>query len=142
MKLSGVFKTNTIAGYWIIRLILAYVFLLAGLQKFVFPDTMGPGRFLEMGFPLPVFTGYLAAFFEVACGLLIFLGLAARLAAVPLITIMSVAILTTKIPRLQEGFLPFANAARLDIVLLLLAVFVVIHGADALSLDRKLHRQS
>ena len=140
MKLAGICKTNTITGYWMIRLILAYVFLSAGIQKFIFPDTMGPGRFMEMGFPLPVFTGYFVAFFEVTCGLLILLGLAARLAAIPLITIMSVAILTTKIPRLQEGFLPFINAARLDIALLLLAVFVVIHGADALSLDRTLRK--
>jgi putative oxidoreductase len=47
-----IFQINQIPGYMLIRLILGYVFLVAGLQKFIFPDDMGPGRFIEMGFPV------------------------------------------------------------------------------------------
>jgi len=137
MNLSPYFRTNDIPAYWIIRLILAYVFLVAGLQKFLFPDSMGPGRFAEMGFPLPVFTGYFVGFFEVLCAVLILLGLATRFAAVPLIIIMIVAIITTKLPDIGDGFWDFAHALRLDFSMLLAALFVAINGADRFSLDYK-----
>jgi len=41
--------------------------------------------------------------FEILCGALVLLGLFTRLAALPLITIMSLAIATTKIPVLHES---------------------------------------
>jgi putative oxidoreductase len=133
-----IFQINQIPAYFLVRLILGYVFLVAGLQKFIFPDDMGPGRFVEMGFPAPVFTGYFVGFFEALGGLLILIGLASRLAAIPLVITMMVAIITTKFPQLSDGFWTFAHAARLDISMLLTALFVVFNGSGRNSLDEKL----
>lgn len=132
-----IFRTNEIKGYIIPRIILGYVFLVAGLQKFIFPDSMGPGRFIDMGFPLPEFTAYFVGFFETVCALLILFGLATRLAAIPLIATMAVAIITTKIPDIGDGFWDFAHSLRLDFAMLMLAIFVLINGADRRSLDHK-----
>lgn len=139
-KQRGIFKTNDIPGYFLVRVILGYVFLVAGLQKFIFPDAMGAERFAQMGFVCPEFTAYLVGFFEIACAVLILIGLVCRLATIPLIVIMSVAIVVTKVPRLELGFWPFAQALRLDLVMLFLAIFVLCNGADKLSLDYKLFK--
>ncbi|MCH8557942.1 MAG: DoxX family protein [Balneolia bacterium] len=138
MNFQTLFKTNDIPGYWIIRIVLGYVFLVAGFQKFIFPDDMGPGRFAEMGFPMPVFTAYFTGFFEVLCAVLILVGLASRLASVPLIIIMLTAIITTKIPGLGDGFWDFAHSVRLDFSMLMAALFVFVNGSDQSSLDKKL----
>ena len=133
-----IFQINQIPGYLLIRLILGYVFLVAGLQKFIFPYDMGPGRFVEMGFPAPEFTAYFVGFFEAVGGLLILIGLASRLAAIPLAIVMAVAIITTKIPQLPEGFWTFAHAARLDISMLLTSIFVIYNGSGRSSVDEKI----
>lgn len=138
MKVSELLKTNDYKWFFIIRLILGYVFLVAGLQKFIFPETMGPGRFEEMGYNSPEFTAYFVGFFEVLCALLILLGLFTRFAAVPLIIIMLVAIFTTKVPDLMDGdFWRFAHRVRLDLSMLLTALFVLLSGSDRFSLDYK-----
>lgn len=133
-------KTNNINGYLLIRLILGYVFLVAGLQKFLFPEDMGPGRFEDMGYTYPVFTAYFVGFFEALGGFLILIGLFSRLAAVPLVIIMIVAIITTKFPQFEEGFWTFAHAARLDFAMLLTALFVVINGSGKMSIDKSLFK--
>ena len=135
--MDKLFKTNDIKGFIIVRLILGYVFLVAGLQKFIFPDDMGSGRFIDMGFPFPEFTAYFVGFFETVCALLILFGLATRLASIPIVIIMAVAVITTKLPQLADGFWGFAHALRLDLSMLLLGVFVLINGADKKSLDWK-----
>ncbi len=132
-----IFQINPISGYLLIRLILGYVFLVAGLQKFIFPDDMGPGRFIEMGFPVPEFTAYFVGFFETLGGFLILIGLASRLAAIPLAFTMVVAIITTKFPQFSDGFWTFAHAARLDISMLLTSIFVIYNGSGKYSVDEK-----
>jgi putative oxidoreductase len=136
-----IFQINQIPGYLLIRIILGYVFIVAGLQKFIFPDDMGPGRFADMGFPAPEFIAYFVGFFETLGGLLILIGLASRLAAIPLAMVMVVAIVTTKIPQLSEGFWSFAHAARLDISMLLTSIFVIYNGSGRHSLDEKIRNK-
>ena len=82
----------------LIRLIVGAVFLSEGIQKFLFPAARGVGRFIKIGLPAPEFLAYFVAVFEVACGLLILVGLLSRLAAIPMIINMLVAIAATKIP--------------------------------------------
>ena len=135
------FRANDRKSDLIIRFLLAYVFLNGGLQKFIYASA-GPERFANMGFPAPAFTAYFVAVFEIACGALMLLGLATRLASVPLMIIMAVAIWTTKIPQFAEGFWTFAQAARLDICMFMLALFMLINGAGRLSLDAKLFSES
>ena len=138
MNVQTLFKTNDIKGYELIRLILGFVFLVAGIQKFIFPETMGPDRFEGLGYSNPEFTAYFVGFFEVLCAILILLGLATRFAAIPLVVIMCVAIYTLKVPLLDEGFWRFAHSVRLDFSMLMTALFVFVNGADRRSLDELL----
>ncbi len=133
------FKTNDLAATLYIRIVLGYVFLVAGLQKFIFPDDMGPGRFADMGYTFPAFTAYMVGFFEAFCAVLILAGLATRFAAIPLIVIMLTAIVTTKIPLLaDEGFWNFAHALRLDFSMLMCAIYMWFAGSDKRSLDNNI----
>jgi len=70
-------------------------------------------------------------------------GLLTRLAAIPLITIMLVAITTTKIPiLLNNGFWAMAHEARTDWSMLLGSIFLLIVGAGAWSVDNHLKSNS
>lgn len=82
----------------LIRAVVGGVFLSEGLQKFLFPDTLGVGRFIKIGIPAPEFAASFVGVFEIVCGVLLIAGLLTRLAAIPLIIDMLVAIATTKIP--------------------------------------------
>src|SRR5688572_23311580 len=91
------------------------VFLSEGIQKLLFPDQLGAGRFLEIGLPMPEFLGPFVGTFEIACGSLVLLGLLTRLAVIPLLVIMAVALITTKWPILvSQGFWAAAHEARTD----------------------------
>lgn len=112
------------------------VFLSEGIQKFLFPDARGVGRFIKIGLPEPEFLAYFVAVFEVTCGILIVMGLLTRLAVIPTITVMLVAISTTKLPMLaNEGFWEMAHAARTDWSMLLGSVFLLMVGAGRVSFD-------
>ncbi len=130
--------TNDMGAVLVIRIILGYVFLVAGLQKFIFLEDMGPGRFEEMGYAFPAFTAYFVGFFEVLGGLFILLGFLTRYAAVPIMIIMLTAIVTTKFPVLaDDGFWSFAHAVRLDFSMFMCALFMWFVGSDKKSLDHK-----
>lgn len=123
----------------LVRLMVGVVFLSEGLQKFLFPALRGAGRFGTIGFPVPEFFGYFVGTFETLCGLFVLIGLFARLAAVPLIIIMIVAILTTKIEIFaNKGFWEMMHAARTDFSMLLGSIFILIRGGGNWSLDRRL----
>jgi uncharacterized membrane protein YphA (DoxX/SURF4 family) len=78
----------------------------------------------------------LVASFEILCGALVLLGLLTRLAAVPLLTIILVAISTTKVPILvKTGVWAAAHEARTDGAMLLTLVFLLVVGAGPWSLD-------
>jgi putative oxidoreductase len=120
----------------LVRFLVGAVFLSEGIQKFLFPDALGVGRFVKIGIPAPEVMTPFVGVFEIACGSLVLLGLLTRLAAVPLIIIMLVAITTTKVPILRdEGFWKVAHEARTDWSMLLGSVFLLIVGAGAWSLD-------
>ena len=128
--------SNAPASVILIRLIVGLVFLSEGIQKFLFPEARGAGRFEKIGLPEPEFLGGFVGTFETACGALILLGLLTRLAVIPTITIMVVAIATTKLPILaEEGFWQMAHDARTDFAMLLGSLFLLIVGAGRLSFD-------
>ncbi|MGE0175308.1 MAG: DoxX family protein [Oligoflexales bacterium] len=132
MKLRQLIESNASRATILIRLIVGTVFLLEGIQKFLFSDTLGVGRFAKIGLPNPEFLGYFVGSFEMVCGALILLGLLTRLASIPLIIIMLVAITTTKVPiLLNEGFWKMAHEARTDWSMLLGSLFLLIMGAGA-----------
>ncbi len=68
------------------------MFFPEGIQKLIFPDILGAGRFANIGIPYPEVMGPFVGIVEIVCGALIILGLFTRLAAIPLIVIMIVAI--------------------------------------------------
>jgi uncharacterized membrane protein YphA (DoxX/SURF4 family) len=129
-------KTSTDYAFLLIRIMVGAIFLSEGIQKFLFPDQLGVGRFIKIGLPAPEFFGYFVPSFEVVCGLLVLIGLYARLASIPLIIIMLVAIISTKIPILvNEGFWKMAHEARTDWSMLLGSIFLLIVGAGKFSFD-------
>ena len=102
------------------------VFLSEGIQKFLFTGTLGAGRFEKIGLPSPEFLGSFVGSFEIVCGTLILLGLLTRLASIPLIIIMLVAIATTKLEILtQKGFWEMMHESRTDWAMLLGSIFFV-----------------
>ena len=99
MKLpERLFATNAPTAVILIRLIVGAVFLSEGIQKFLFPGENGVGRFAKIGIPAPEVIAPFVGVVEIVCGSLVLLGLLTRLAVIPLIIDMLVAILSTKVP--------------------------------------------
>jgi putative oxidoreductase len=127
----------------LIRLVVGCVFLSEGIQKFLFPAALGGGRFAQIGIPAPEFFAPFVGVFEIGCGLAIIAGLVTRLAAVPLIVDMIVAIATTKVPiLLKSGFWAMAHEARTDFSMLLGLIFLLCVGAGPWSVDSRLAARS
>ncbi|HBZ26330.1 MAG: DoxX family protein [Bacteroidetes bacterium GWF2_41_61] len=123
------------------RIIVGLVFLSEGIQKFLFPDLVGAGRFVKIGFENAAFLANFVACFEIICGILILAGLLTRIASVPLLIIMGTAIVTTKIPKLiNDGFWTMAHDSRTDFAMTLLLIFLIIYGAGKLSIDSKIQK--
>ena len=136
-------QTNAGPTVLLIRAMVGLVFLSEGIQKFLFPAERGGGRFEKIGLPMPDFLGYFVGSFEVVCGLLIVAGLLVRLAVIPTIIIMLVAIATTKIPKLSnDGFWVMAHDSRTDFCMLLGSIFLLLVGAGTLSCDKVLYWRS
>src|SRR6516165_7635505 len=97
--LPMVFRTQASRWTILVRIMVGLVvFFPEGIQKLAFPSILGAGRFAAIGIPYPNFTGPFVGVVEIACGALVILGLFTRLAVIPLIVIMVVAILSTKVP--------------------------------------------
>ncbi|WP_114749128.1 DoxX family protein [Pleomorphovibrio marinus] len=127
----------------IIRLMVGTVFLSEGIQKFLFPDIRGAGRFEKIGLPSPEVLGSFVGTFEIVCGVLILLGLLTRLASVPTLIIMLVAMATTKSEILaNDGFWEMMHASRTDWAMLLGSLFLVIKGGGNWSIDNQLSKSS
>ena len=122
----------------LIRLVVGGVFLSEGIQKFLFPDSLGVGRFIKICIADAQILAPFVGIFEIICGALIILGLVTRIAAIPLIIDISVAIITTKIPiLLKSGFWSMAHEARVDFSMLLGLIFMLIVGAGSCSVDAR-----
>lgn len=136
-----IIKTDTSKSTILIRLMVGGVFLWEGVQKFLFPAIRGTGRFEKIGLPNPEFLGDFVASFETLCGMLILLGLYTRLATIPTIIIMLVAITSTKLPILAEqGIWEMLHAARTDWSMLLGSIFLLIKGGGLWSIDKLIYR--
>ena len=80
----------------LIRAMAGAVFLWEGVLKFVYVN-QGVGRFTKLGFPFPELTAHFVGVLEIVGGLLLIAGLLTRLAAIPFVIEMVVAMLSTKI---------------------------------------------
>jgi len=59
----------------LIRIAVGAVFLSECIQKFLFPNELGAGRFVKIGIPAPGVMDPFVGSVEIVCGLLIILGL-------------------------------------------------------------------
>ncbi|MDR3483553.1 MAG: DoxX family protein [Bradyrhizobium sp.] len=157
MTLNNILRTGESGWTILVRLLVGLcVFLPEGIQKLVFADVLGAGRFARIGIPFPDAMGPFVGIVEIICGSLIILGLFTRLAAIPLVIVMIVALVSTKIPILlgrdvwifhlaqdikRTGFWSMMHEARLDFTMLLACVYLLIVGAGRWSLDALLARQ-
>ena len=134
----------------LVRLLVGLVvFFPEGIQKLAFPEILGAARFANIGIPYPDLMGPFVGVVEIVCGALIIAGLATRLAAIPLIIVMIVAIVSTKVPILlghdfwifhlpklaRYGFWSMLHEARADFDMLLGSIYLLIAGGGAWSLD-------
>jgi putative oxidoreductase len=148
-------QTKAPASVALIRVMVGIVFFTEGIQKFLYPDELGAGRFLKIGIPAPEVMAPFVGVVEIVCGGLLILGLLTRLAAIPLFINISTAIVSTKIPMLlghgfwrftlaklpRYGFLSMMHEARTDLAMLLGLLFLLIVGAGAWSVDARLGRK-
>jgi putative oxidoreductase len=130
------------ATVWV-RILVGWVFVSEGIQKFLFPDTLGVGRFAKIGIPAPELTAPFVGAVEIVFGALIIVGLLTRLSAIPLLIDISVAIATTKLPMLaKEGVWKMLHEARTDFSMFFGLLFLLAVGAGPWSLDARLSGES
>jgi putative oxidoreductase len=133
----------------LIRLMVGGVFLVEGILKFLYPAALGAGRFATIGIPEPQIMGPFVAGVETLCGALVLIGLLTRLAAIPLLIDISVAIFSTKIPMMlghgylgfhvaklaHYGFLSMIHEGRTDFSMFLGLIFLLCLGGGPWSVD-------
>jgi putative oxidoreductase len=128
---------RTAKAVLLIRILVGWVFVSEGIQKFLFPDSLGVGRFVKIGIPWPQVMAPFVGVVEIVCGTLLLIGLMTRLATVALLIDISVALYSTKIVTLaKNGFWGTLHEARTDVSMLLGLTFLLLVGAGAWSLDR------
>jgi len=129
-------KTTPDKSILLIRFLVGLVFLSEGIQKFLFPELVGVGRFEKIGFSNPEFWAYFTACFEIICGLMVSAGILIRASSIPPLIIMAVAFFSTKMPIfLQKGFWQFAHEYRTDFAMTVSLIFLIIKGAGFYSVD-------
>jgi putative oxidoreductase len=129
-------RSNGPRAIILIRFVAGGVFLAEGCKKFMFPAQWGAGRFAHIGIPWPDIMGPFVGGVEIVCGAMLILGLLTRLAAIPLLIDICVAIITTKIPiLLDKGFWPMEDAARTDYSMLMSLLFLLIAGSGRWSIN-------
>jgi putative oxidoreductase len=133
---AKIFRTVNNNGTILIRLVVGLIFLTEGIQKYLFPELLGTGRFEKIGFSDPAFWAYFTGTFEIICGILVVIGFLTRLASIPLLIVMMTAFVTTKWPMLMDkGFWPMAHEYRTDFAMTLLLIYLLIYGAGNYSAD-------
>lgn len=138
----------------LIRVMVGAVFLAEGIQKFLYPAEVGAGRFARIGIPYADLMGPFVGSVEIYCGALVLIGLFTRWAVVPLLGIMAVAFVSTKLPILlgqdlgpfqvrqlsYYGFWGFAHESRTDFAMVMGSLFLLAVGPGPLSLDGRRRR--
>jgi len=124
------------------RLVWGHQFFVIGLAKLKDINKVIEA-FNAINIPGPGFHAYLVASLEMVCGFLILIGLASRLAAVPLAIIMFVALATAHAPNLSDfQFLtqPLLLVKEAPYPFLLMSLMVLAFGPGRISVDAWIKR--
>lgn len=100
---AGLLKADGPRAVILVRLAVGAVFLSEGIGKFLYPGQQAVGRFAKIAIPAPEVFGPLSAVAETSCGVLLLLGLFTRLAVLPPLVTMVLALALTKVPILSGG---------------------------------------
>ena len=114
------------------RLVIGYVFITSGWGKLHDLDKV-IGFFTQLGIPAPQIQAPFVASVELVGGILVFIGLFTRLAALPLVGTMVVAIITAKLKEVASP-LDILGFSEFDYIVLLSWLFTA--GAGFLSIDK------
>ncbi|MES2648572.1 MAG: DoxX family protein [Bacteroidota bacterium] len=105
--------------------IVGLIFLSEGIQKFLFPESLGAGRFARIGIPYSQIAVIVVAICEIVFGLLLVARIRIKLVVIPLLAIIIGALFYTKYPQFRrEGFWPAAHDARTDLLMLTCLLFL------------------
>ena len=108
-------------------------------SEIVFGNIEGAGRFFEsVGFDDGVFWAWVVGGLELGCGLLLAIGLLTRLAAVPIIVFLGVAI---AIYHAQNGFNWEARGIEYPLFWAVVVFHFLVHGGGRWSLDALIGRE-
>lgn len=136
---SSAWAERTSKAVLLIRILVGWVFLSEGIQKFLFPDSLGVGRFVKIGIPWPQVMAPFVGVVEMVCGTLLLIGFLTRLATVPLLIDIAVALYSTKIITFaKNGLWGTLHEARTDVSMLLGLIFLLLVRGGAWSLDARL----
>lgn len=119
----------------VIRVYWGWLFLQSGIGKFSHIDKV-VGFFTDLGIPAPTMNAYFNASLETIGGILLILGLASRLIAVPLTVNMIVAYITADREALTSFFSESGKFFGADpFPFLMVSLLILIFGPGKLSLD-------
>jgi putative oxidoreductase len=119
----------------VIRVYWGWLFLQSGIGKFGHIDKV-VSFFTDLGIPAPTLNAYFNASLETIGGILLLLGLAARLISVPLLVNMIVAYITADREALTSFFSESGKFFAADpFPFLLVSLLILIFGPGKLSLD-------
>jgi putative oxidoreductase len=136
LNIDETWTDRTAKAILLIRILVGWVFLSEGIQKSLFPDSIGVGRFVRIGIPWPQLMAPFVGVVEIVCGCLLLIGLVTRLATVPLLIDIAVALYSTKIVTFaKNGLRGTPHESRADMSMLLGLTFLLLVGAGAWSLD-------
>ena len=130
--------STTSKAILLIRVLVGWVFPSEGIQKFLFPNSLGVGRFAKIGIPSPQIMAPFVGVVEIVCGALLLVGFFTRLATVPLLIDICVALYSTKIVTFAKNeFWPTLHESRTDVSMLLGLIFLPLVGGGAWSIDAR-----
>jgi uncharacterized membrane protein YphA (DoxX/SURF4 family) len=66
-----VWTERTSKAIILIRILVGWVFVSEGIQKFLFPEALGVGRFIKIGIPWPHMLAPFVGTVEIVCGTLL-----------------------------------------------------------------------
>jgi putative oxidoreductase len=137
-KLNSFAKRQNNIILLLLRLLLAYGFYTPAKMKL--NDVSAIASWFEsMNYPLPTLNAYLATVTEGAGVILLFLGLATRIIAIPLMVVMLVAIFTV---HFSNGFEASNNGFEIPLYYFALLAVLFVYGGGKYSIDNLITKKN